>query len=108
MIKPKKLNIGDRVAIVSLSSGTAGEELFKHRYELGKRRLEKEFKLKVVTMPNALKGIDFFKKHPEKRAEDLMNAFKDDSIKAIICNIGGNDTIRLLPYIYFDVIKNNP
>lgn len=108
MIKPKKLNIGDKVAIVSLSSGTAGEELFRHRYELGKKRLEEEFKLEVVTMPNALKGIEYIKKHPEKRAEDLMNAFKDKSIKAIICNIGGDDTIRILPYIDFDVIKNNP
>jgi len=108
MIKPKKLKAGDKVAIVSLSSGTAGEDLFRHRYELGKKRLEEEFKLEVVTMPNALKGIDFVKKHPEKRADDLMNAFKDKSIKAIICNIGGDDTIRLLPYINLDIIKDNP
>ena len=37
-----------------------------------------------------------------------MNAFKDPSIKAIINAIGGDDSIRLLPYIDFDVIKNNP
>lgn len=108
MIKPKKLKKGDKVAIVSLSSGSAGEELFRHRYELGKKRLEEEFGLIVVTMENALKGIEYVKKHPEKRAKDLMNAFKDKSISAIICNIGGDDTIRLLPYIDFDIIKNNP
>ena len=34
MIKPKKLKKGDKVAIVSLSSGLAGEEMFIHRYEL--------------------------------------------------------------------------
>ena len=108
MIKPKKLKNGDKVAIVSLSSGSAGDKLFRHRYELGKKRLEEEFGLVVVPMENALKGIEFVKNHPEKRAEDLMNAFKDESISAIICNIGGDDTIRLLPYIDFDVIKNNP
>ena len=37
MIKPKKLKKGDMVAIVSLSSGTAGDEMFKHRYEQGKK-----------------------------------------------------------------------
>ena len=37
-----------------------------------------------------------------------MNAFQDKTIKAIICAIGGDDTIRLLPYIDYEVIKNNP
>ncbi len=35
-------------------------------------------------------------------------AFKDESIKGIIANIGGEDSIRLLPYIDFDVIRENP
>jgi muramoyltetrapeptide carboxypeptidase LdcA involved in peptidoglycan recycling len=37
-----------------------------------------------------------------------MDALKDPSIKAIISSIGGEESIRLLPYIDFDVIKNNP
>jgi len=37
-----------------------------------------------------------------------MDAFKNKEIKAIISNIGGDDTIRLLPYIDYEVIKNNP
>lgn len=108
MIKPKRLKKGDTVAIVSLSSGMAGDDIFKHRYELGKERLEKVFGLKVITMPNALKGSDYIYNHPESRAKDLMDAFKDKNISGIICNIGGADTIRLLPYIDYNVIKNNP
>ncbi len=46
--------------------------------------------------------------HPEARAKDLMDAFRDASIKAVFNAIGGDDTIRLLPYIDFDVIRNNP
>ena len=107
MIKPKKLKKGDKVAIVSLSSGLAGEELFKHRYELGKKRLE-QLGFNVVTMKNALKGIEYLYNHPEKRAEDFMEAILDKDIKGIICNIGGDDTIRLLPYIDFEAIANNP
>ena len=107
MIKPKKLKKGDKVAIVSLSSGLAGEEMFRHRYELGKKRLE-QLEFNVVTMKNALKGIEYLYNHPEKRAEDFMEAILDKDIKGIICNIGGDDTIRLLPYIDFEAIANNP
>ena len=107
MIKPKKLKKGDKVAIVSLSNGLAGEEMFIHRYELGKKRLE-QLGFNVVTMKNALKGIEYLYNHPEKRAEDFMDAILDKDIKGIICNIGGDDTIRLLPYIDFKAIANNP
>ena len=107
MIKPKNLKKGDKVAIVSLSSGLAGEEMFIHRYELGKKRLE-QLGFNVVTMKNALKGIEYLYNHPEKRAEDFMEAILDKDIKGIICNIGGEDTIRLLPYIDFEAIANNP
>ena len=107
MIKPKKLKKGDKVAIVSLSSGLAGEAMFRHRYELGKKRLE-QLGFNVVTMKNALKGIEYLYNHPEKRVEDFMEAILDKDIKGIICNIGGDDTIRLLPYIDFKAIANNP
>ena len=108
MIKPEGLKKGDKVAIVSLSSGLLGEENFIHKYYLGKERLENIFGLEVVAMPNALKGLKFIEEHPELRAKDLMDAFKDPSIKGIICAIGGIDTIRIEPYIDYDIIRNNP
>lgn len=108
LIKPQCLKRGDKVAIVSLSRGMLGEERFIHKYYLAKERLEKEYGLRVVAMPNALKGIDYLYRNPEARAQDLMDAFCDSEIKAIFNAIGGDDTIRLLPYIDFEVIKNNP
>jgi len=108
MIKPQKLNKGDTVALVSLSSGLAGESLFRHRVELGIKRLKEDFGLKVITMPNALKGIEYLDSYPEARAMDLMEAFKNPEIKAVITMIGGDDTIRLLPHIDFEVFRNNP
>lgn len=71
MIKPERLKKGDKVAIVSLSNGLLGEPQFKHMQELGKKRLEEKFGLEVVTMPNALKGIEYLREHPEKRADDI-------------------------------------
>ncbi len=34
MLKPERLKKGDKVAVVSLSSGLMGEEGFIHKYEL--------------------------------------------------------------------------
>ncbi|SHF86463.1 S66 family peptidase [Ornithinibacillus halophilus] len=108
LIKPQKLKQGDKVATVSPSWGGAGEPDLRWRYELGVQRLEKEFGLEVIAMPNSLKGSDYVYEHPEARAEDLMEAFQDKSIKGIITNIGGDDSIRLLPYIDFSIMRKNP
>ena len=108
MMKPESLKKGDKIAIVSLSWGGLGDKEFIHKYYIAKERLEKDFGLEVVAMPNALKGSKFIYEHPEERAKDLMAAFEDKSIKGIFCAIGGNDTIRLLPYINYETIKNNP
>lgn len=108
MIKPQKLKKGDKIAIVSLSWGGLGDKYLIHKYYIAKERLQNDFGLEVITMPNALKGSEFVYNHPELRAKDLMDAFKDKTIKGIFCAIGGDDSIRLLPYIDYDVIKNNP
>src|SRR5699024_10309276 len=104
----KKLQHGDTVATVSPSWGGAGDPEIRWRYEQGIKRLKDVFGLNVVAMPHSLKGSKYLYDHPEARAEDLMNAFKDDQIKGIFANIGGEESIRLLPYIDFDVIRQNP
>lgn len=102
------LQRGDKVATISLSWGGAGEPELRWRYEQGVERLKNVFGLEVVAMPNSLKGAAYLYENPQARAEDLMNAFKDPSIKGIVSNIGGSESIRLLPYINFDVIRENP
>ncbi len=101
MNKPKHLSRGDKVAIVSMSSGILGEKFVKHELDLGVQRLE-ELGLIPVFMDNTLKGLDFLSQHPEARAADLKQAFADTEIKAVICAIGGEDTFRTLPYLLSD------
>lgn len=108
MIKPKRLKRGDKIAIVSLSWGGLGDAHLIHKYEIAKERLETEYGLEVVCMPHTLKGSQFIAKHPELRAQDFMDALKDKTVAAIFCAIGGDDSIRLLPYIDFQVITENP
>ena len=87
------------VAIVSLSSGILGESFVRFEVEIGLCRL-KAYGLNVKFMPHALKGMEYVKAHPEKRAEDLLEAFRDPGIDMILCAIGGDDTYRLLPYLF--------
>ena len=99
LVSPPPLRRGDRVAIVSLSSGMLGEN--PHSVKLGAARL-RELGLEPVFMPHALDGAAALHDHPEYRAEDLKTAFFDDSIRGVFTAIGGDDTYRLLPYLMED------
>lgn len=87
------------IGIVSLSSGILGEASVKHEVDVGLRRLH-GYGLNVKLMPNACKGLDYVREHPEGRAEDLLRALRDPEIDMILCAIGGDDTYRLLPYLF--------
>ena len=88
-----------KIGIVSLSSGIMGESFIQHELNIGLERL-KQYGIEVEFLPNALRGMEFIKSHPECRAQDLLTAFMDDSIDMILCAIGGEDTYRLLPYLF--------
>jgi muramoyltetrapeptide carboxypeptidase LdcA involved in peptidoglycan recycling len=106
MIKPPRLHSGDKVATVSLSWGGPGA--FPHRYEAGKKQLQDEFGLVVVEMPHTLSQAGWLQRNPQARADDWMAAFSDPTIKGILSTIGGDDSIRLLPYLDLDIIRSNP
>lgn len=112
MNKAKNLVKGDKVAIVSLSSGVFGEKFCAHEVAIAKKRLE-DYGFEVVMMPHALAGIDYVKEHPEDRAKALKQAILDPEIKAIFTAIGGDDTYRTIPYLmedseFVEGVKNNP
>ena len=94
------------IGIVSLSSGILGEDFVQHEVKIGLERLEK-LGIQVKFMEHACKGLKYISEHPEDRAKDLLNAFQDKSIDMILCAIGGDDTYRLLPYLFeHDELKN--
>lgn len=87
------------VAIVSLSRGLLGETFIEHETALGLRRLSQRG-LNVRFMPHACRGLDYVKNHPAERAADLLQALADPQVDMILCAIGGDDTYRLLPYLF--------
>ncbi len=100
------LKTGDTIAVVSPSWGGPGT--FPTRYEAGKRQLIEAFGVEVVEMPHALKPAEWLHANPKARADDLMEAFADPKIDGIITSIGGDDCVRLLPFLDLEVLRANP
>lgn len=103
--KPPRLNVGDTVAIVSPSWG--GPNAFPNIYENGLKVLG-DFGLQIKEYPSAQASDDFLAKNPQARAKDINDAFADTEVKAIFASIGGDDSVRVLPHLDREVIKNNP
>ena len=89
------------IGIVCLSSGSLGEPYMRHERMIGEKRLA-EMGIRLRYLPHALAGREYIQNHPEKRAEDLLTAFRDPEIDMILCAIGGDDTYRLAPYLFAD------
>ncbi|GGV71792.1 LD-carboxypeptidase [Streptomyces longisporoflavus] len=99
---PAKPRPGDRVAVLSPSSGLPG--LFPLPFELGLRRLSADFGLKPVEYPTTRKmGAT-----PGERAADIHAAFADPGIKAVIASIGGDDQITVLPHLDRALLRAHP
>ncbi|MEU3852560.1 S66 peptidase family protein [Streptomyces sp. NPDC029554] len=99
---PPKPSPGDRIAVLSPSSGLPG--LFPLPYELGLERLRTEYGLEPVEYPATRK----MGSTPGERAADLHAAFADPDIKAVIASIGGDDQITVLPHLDREVFRANP
>jgi muramoyltetrapeptide carboxypeptidase LdcA involved in peptidoglycan recycling len=101
-IYPPKPRPGDKVAIVSPSSGLP--QIYPRPYELGLRRLREDFRLVPVEYPATRRmGAS-----PRERAADLHAAFADPEIRAVIASIGGDDQITVLPHLDADLIRADP
>lgn len=105
-VKPPPLRPGDRVAVVSSSWG--GPATFPAPYEAGLAVLRDELGLDVVEAPTARMSADELARNPRLRAETMNELFVDDSIRAIIASIGGDDAVRILPWLDTDLAVTHP
>jgi muramoyltetrapeptide carboxypeptidase LdcA involved in peptidoglycan recycling len=90
---PPKLNPGDRVAVVSPSY--AAPARYPALHELAMSRLRSEFGLEPVEYPTTRR----LAAPAQDRADDLMAAYADPTIRAVLATIGGSDQITLLPLL---------
>ena len=93
------------MAIVSPSWG--GPSVFPHVYENGIKVL-REWGLKIKEFPTAKMDASFLRANPQVRAKDINDAFTDPKVKAIFTSIGGDDAVRILPFVNKKIIADNP
>ncbi|HOK49220.1 MAG TPA: LD-carboxypeptidase, partial [Sedimentibacter sp.] len=102
MIKPKPLKAGDKVAIVAPSSASEPKAVKQAEMKI------KAMGLEPVMFPTCYKSYGHLSAKDEERAGDVNNAFKDETIKGIICLRGGYGTTRILDLLDYEMIASNP
>lgn len=102
MIRPKPLQKGDKVAIISPASPSDKNLIDKCIASLN------ELGLKVVIGESCLSEHGFLSGTDDIRANDINCMFADKNIKGIFALRGGYGCARLLDLIDFKLIKKNP
>ncbi|MBR1600833.1 MAG: LD-carboxypeptidase [Alphaproteobacteria bacterium] len=104
---PSKLQKGDKIMIVAPSRGL--KLIGQDCRQIAEERF-KQMGLEVVFASNTtdenwnIQGCGSI----EKRADDIMQAFTDKSVKAIFTVIGGFNSNQILAYLDYDAIRQNP
>jgi muramoyltetrapeptide carboxypeptidase len=92
-MKPRRLEPGDRIALVAPASGCAPEEVERGAVEL--RRLGFE----PVHSDAVFARAPFSAGTPELRAQDFLRAWTDPAIAALVAIRGGYGSVEILPHL---------
>ncbi|AKT51532.1 S66 family peptidase [Arsenicicoccus sp. oral taxon 190] len=99
---PPKAAPGDQIAVVSPSFAAAGA--FPQVHEQAMRRLAEVTGLVPVEYPTTREvGAS-----PQDRARDLMAAFADPAVRAVLSVVGGEDQITVIPHLDPEVVRRDP
>ncbi|MCX6894787.1 MAG: LD-carboxypeptidase [Verrucomicrobia bacterium] len=102
-LKPARLLSGDTIGVVSPASPPADAR----NIDRAVAALE-ALGYRVKLMPRARQRHGFLAGSDRDRAGDLMRAFTDHKVKAILCVRGGHGVTRILPRLDFAAIRRNP
>lgn len=104
ILKPLKLEPGDKVGIISPSEPV----IYRKKFLRGVEALKK-LGFRVVLGKNVFREYGaYMAGRDEERVADLNAMFKNPEIKAIFCSRGGMASNRLLDLIDYEAIKRNP
>ncbi|MHB1441100.1 MAG: S66 peptidase family protein [Cuniculiplasma sp.] len=103
-VTPPHLKPGDDIRIIAPASAPDMKNLSKTITKLTKFgfRISLGRNIRRLVQRNSLAA-------PMKdRAQEIMDAFNDDSVKAILCSRGGYGSIHVLPFLDYDAIREHP
>ena len=101
-----KLNYGDTIGVVGVANSLKVSNRYDDFYRAEKLFQDKGFKIKRGKY--VLEDYYGSAGTREQKAEDMMNMFKDEEVKAIICLEGGETCNTFIDLLDYDVIKQNP
>jgi muramoyltetrapeptide carboxypeptidase len=100
--KPRALRAGDRVAIVAPASPFSREEFDAGVAELRTLGLDPVYSASVFARDHYLAGP------ASLRARDLLDAWTDPAIAAVIAARGGYGSVQLLPLLSAEAFRRHP
>ena len=106
MIYPPRLKKGDEIRVISPSSSI--ERIGGMEANLSSKTYLEKLGFVVTFGKNILQSDIQNSSSIQNRIDDLHDAFLDKSVKIVLTTIGGFNSIEMLPYIDFELIKNNP
>lgn len=106
MIYPKFIKENSVVGVPAPSNG-AGSIDKQNRILNAKKRLE-NLNYEVILSKNIMKSDKKRSANYKVRAKEINDMFKNNNIDLLMCASGGEFLVEILPYIDFDIIKNNP
>ncbi|MFP4095691.1 MAG: LD-carboxypeptidase [Cyclobacteriaceae bacterium] len=101
-IIPPRLKPGDTIGLVTPATYLTEEQLQKAILSLEKLGFRVRYSPNMLVRKGYLAGTD------EQRAEDINQMFADKEIAGIMCGRGGYGSGRILPYLDYELIRNNP
>ncbi len=104
IIAPPHLSPGDDIRVIAPASAPDMKNLSKTIARLSKLgyRVSLGRNIRRLVQRNSLAAP------MRERAQEIMEAFQDDSVKAIVCARGGYGSIHVLPFLDYDLIKSHP
>ncbi|KAJ5738146.1 peptidase family S66 [Penicillium malachiteum] len=103
-ILPKALKRGDKIAFISPSARL--NNILPIPLSRGKAYLESlGFEVEIIFSSAATTTIS---DSIRILCEDIHTAFRDTTVSAIICTIGGSHANKLLPFLDYNLIRSNP
>lgn len=106
MIYPKFVKENNIIGVPAPSAG-ADDELKINKFKNAKKKFE-ELGYKVQLSQNIYKCEKQRSASEKERGEEINSMFADENIDMMICVSGGEFLIEILPYVNFDLIRDNP
>lgn len=103
LIKPKKLQKGDTIGLLSVSGNIRDIETVENAAEYFQN-----IGFKTVISETSYKNFRYMAGSDKERIDEIHKFFSDKNINAIVCTRGGYGLIRIIPFLNYELIAKNP